>query len=269
MRPSSDAISARLAISSTGAGYEERGIVDFCPTATLAAPVAPNVTTLAIAGGIDIDTVRVGSYAMLGAEIVRVDAVTPSVVRVGRGCLDTVPVEHAKGARLFFADDALESDGVEYAQGENVRVKLMPTTSLGKLAIGDAPEQIATMAQRQARPYPPGRFRINGQEYPTTMRGDQDMTVSWAHRDRLQQTATIVDTEAASIGPEAGTSYTLELYSAAGSLISSASEIAGNAHTFALADIGQNFGEMRIKLWAVREGLASHSAHEHSLVRSG
>lgn len=269
VRPSSDATNAKLFTNPTNTAYEEAGTVDFCPTAVLTAAATPNATTLSIGSGIDLDTVRTGSYAILGNEILRVVSVGSTSVTVGRGCLDTVPIEHASGARIFFADDVFETDGVEYATGETARIKLLPTTGLGTLAEGSAPAQTVTMAQRLSRPYPPGRLRINTQAYPASVRGDQDIVVGWAHRDRLQQTATIIDTEAGDIGPEAGTTYTVELRTEGGTLISSATGLTGTTHTFTLAAMGANYGRLRVRVWSVRGGLASLRMHDWLFTRAG
>lgn len=269
VRPSSDATNAKLFTNPTNTGYEEAGTVDFCATAVLTAAAAPDATTLSIGSGVDLDTVRTGSYAILGEEIIRVDSVSSTSLTVGRGCLDTVPVEHAAGARIFFADDVFESDQVEYATGETARIKLLPTTGLGTLAEGSAPAQTVTMAQRLSRPYPPGRLRINSQAYPASVRGDQDIVVSWAHRDRLQQTATIIDTEVGNIGPEPGTTYTVELRTEDGSLISSATGLTETSHTFTLAAMATYYGRVRVRVWSVRGGLDSFQRHDWLFTRAG
>lgn len=269
VRPSSDATNAKLYTNPTNTGYEEAGTVDFCPSAVLTADATPNGTVWAIGSGTDLDTVRTGSYAILNNEIVRVVSVSSVSLTVGRGCLDTVPVAHSSGGRIFFVDDVFETDTVEYATGETARIKLLPTTGLGTLAEASAPQQTVVMAQRLSRPYPPGLFRINSQAYPSSVRGDQDIVVSWAHRDRLLQTATIVDTEAASIGPEAGTTYTVELLTEGGTVISSATGLAGTTHTFTLAAMGANYGRVRIRLRSVRDGLNSFQMHDWLFTRAG
>jgi hypothetical protein len=63
------------------------------------------------------------------------------------------------------------------------------------------------------RPLPPGRVRCGGSYTPP---GDAlilgDLALTWAHRDRLTQTSSVIeDFTAASIGPEAGTDYVVEV----------------------------------------------------------
>ena len=53
------------------------------------------------------------------------------------------------------------------------------------------------------------------------------LTASWAHRSRLQQTVHLVTQSETSIGPEAGTTYTVRVYGETGALIRTESGIAG------------------------------------------
>lgn len=268
VRPSSDASNAKLYTDVTGV-WEEAGTVDFCPTAILTAAVSPNTTTFPIGTGVDLDVVQVGTYALIDSELVRIDAVSDTSLTVGRGVLDTVAKPHAVGARLFFADAFFESDAVEYATGENADIRLLPSTGLGTLALASAPTQSVSMVARQHKPYPPGQLRINSQAYPDAVRGDQNITVGWTHRDRLQQTATLVDETAGSIGPEAGTSYTCRLLTAGGSVLVTHSGLTGTGDTFTLAEMGANYGRLRIQLWSVRDGVQSLQMHDWEFTRSG
>lgn len=268
VRPSSDASNAKLYTDVTGV-WEEAGTVDFCPTAILTAAVSPNTTTFPIGTGVDLDVVQVGTYALIDSELVRIDAVSDTSLTVGRGVLDTVAKPHAVGARLFFADAFFESDAVEYATGENADIRLLPSTGLGTLALASAPTQSVNMVARQYKPYPPGQLRINSQAYPDAVRGDQNITVGWTHRDRLQQTATLVDETAGSIGPEAGTSYTCRLLTAGGSVLVTHSGLTGTGDTFTLAEMGANYGRLRIQLWSVRDGVQSLQMHDWEFTRSG
>lgn len=268
VRPSSDASNAKLYTDVTGV-WEEAGTVDFCPTAILTAAVSSNTTTFPIGTGVDLDVVQVGTYALIDSELVRIDAVSDTSLTVGRGVLDTVAKPHAVGARLFFADAFFESDAVEYATGENADIRLLPSTGLGTLALASAPTQSVSMVARQYKPYPPGQLRINSQAYPDAVRGDQNITVGWTHRDRLQQTATLVDETAGSIGPEAGTSYTCRLLTAGGSVLVTHSGLTGTGDTFTLAEMGANYGRLRIQLWSVRDGVQSLQMHDWEFTRSG
>ena len=269
VRPSDDAGNAKLFTNPTNTTYEEAGTVDFCPTAVLSAAVTPNQTTFPITSGIDLDIVRVGSYALIGSEFVSIASVSSTSLGVGRGVLDTVTRAHAIGVRIFFIDDFCETDQVEYAQGETARIKLLPTTGQGVLNESSAPAQTLSIQARAPRPYPPGRFCINSQAYPDTVRGDQNITVSWAHRDRLQQTATLVSETAGSIGPESGTTYTCRLLRQDGTVLVTHTNLTGTTDTFTLVEMGANYGRLRIQLWSVRSGISSLQMHDWEFTRSG
>lgn len=258
VRPTSASINALL-YNRPASTFERAGFCDFCPTATLGDAVSITATTMPLTSGIDLDLVTTGTYALLGTEIIRIDSISSSSMTVGRGCLDSVPVAHASGARVFFVQGFFGTDRVEYGTGESVQIRLCPVTGLGSLPVANAPTQTVTMAARQARPYPPGRLRINTLTYPDSITGA--CTVSWAHRDRLQQTASVIDTTATNIGPEAGTTYTVRFYQPVNTLLSTQSGITtttSTAYTF------PGFGPSRVTVTAVRDGLDSRQALSHT-----
>ena len=271
VRPSDDASNAKIWSNPTGTLYEEAGTVDFTPSAVTDGDVSDlTQTVIPIESAIDIDIVQTNTYAVWGSELVRVDAVSANSMTVARGCLDTVPVAHSDQERIFFSDPYYETDRVEYVDGEVAAIKILPTTGQGTLDISAATEQNVTLNSRLSRPYPPARIELNGNWYPETVPGDQDLVVTWRHRDRLQQTATIIGGEVDSdIGPEGGTTYTVELRTAGGTLVSSATGISANTHTFTLASMGSNYGYLRVLLWSVRDSLDSYQAHDYQFYRAG
>jgi hypothetical protein len=60
------------------------------------------------------------------------------------------------------------------------------------------------------RPYPPGNVKVNNVMWPTVILGQ--IALTWAHRDRMQQTVYLVTQSEGNIGPEAGTTYTVRVY---------------------------------------------------------
>lgn len=267
-RPSSDSLNYELNARVGAASFEEKGAADFCPTATLSDAIDRVATSIAFESGVSVDAVAAGGYALIGAEfveVVSIDAVAGTAT-IARGLLDTVPLNHAEGARIWFLDGFQGTDQTEYAEGEVVDVKLLPRTGRGELALASAPTDAITMARRHDRPYPPGRFRINALQYPATIEAAA-VTVSWAHRDRLAQTAYLVDQEEASIGPEPGTTYTVELWNhATNTLLQAFTGVAGTSQAFStpLAD-GDS---LRVELYSTRGGLASYTRHVHAFTVS-
>ena len=268
-RPTSDARNAEIYTNPNSTGYTEAGTVDFCPFASLAADVTHTTAAFAISGGVDLEVVTVGSYALIDDEIVSITAISDTSVSVGRGCLDTVPAIHTANTKIYFADLMFGSDNIEYANGETVRIKLLPITGQGTLPVSSAVEQTVVAASRHNKPYPPQRLSLNGFLYADAVRGDADISLTWAHRDRLQQTAALVDYTANSIGPEASTTYSYQILTEGGAVITSATNISGTSAAITIASLGSNFGRIRVKLWSVRSGTASTYSHDYKFTRAG
>jgi len=224
-------LNARVEVDS-GSGYVQTPYgLDFCPYAYLLAEISHTDTQIYVTGGKDLDLVVVGQVAQINDELVRVDAVdedsTGTYITVGRGVLDTVPSEHildstgftgADGAIVFWPY-AAESDEIQYALSDEIDVRIRPVLGANVLPADQAPVDSLTFNSRAIRPYPPGDLRVDGISYP----GPDDSTavlyagahsITWAHRDRLQQTGgEIFDYLTGDIGPEAGTTYLVEAYS--------------------------------------------------------
>lgn len=230
------AINARLAVDA-GAGYDGNDTpMDFCPFAFLAQGVGPGDTEVPITSGQSLSSVVVGSHAQIGEELVKVVEVTDSLVTVGRGVLDTVPAAHAAGTVVLFWDAYADSDGVEYVAGETVLAKVLPVSGLGQLPLSQAPEDSLTFVSRAMRPYPPGNLLINAVSYPIALGGADELSATWSHRDRLQQTAgELQDTTVGDIGPEAGTTYNLRIYGETDTLLRDLSDV-GTSYTYLAAD---------------------------------
>lgn len=261
------AINATLLVDA-GAGYEDSGVVEFCPVAFLSADVAPGDTTLPVTGGYALDEITVGSHAQLGAELVRIDAVTSSALTVGRGVLDTVPTAHLSGAVLLAWDVFAEGDSTEYSSGEELSVKLLPASGAGAVAASAATADVITLGQRAARPYPPGNVQINGEYFPVEIEGGA-VTATWVHRDRVQQTAGLIaDFLDGDIGPEVGTTYSARLVNATTDAeIEAFTGVTGTSQAFTpLTETTL----VRLELFSVRDGLDSWQtfAHEFTCVVS-
>lgn len=205
------AINASLVVDA-GAGYEDSGVVEFCPAAELSAPVGQLDTVLSITNADALEEIRIGSHLQLDEELVRVDAVGEVSITVGRGVLDTVPAKHLPGTPLLAWDDYAEGDQVEYLDGETVGVRLLPVSGAGEVELSAAATDTLAMQSRAARPYPPGDFKINGEHFPEEVPMNQPIVLTWAHRDRVQQTGGgLIDFLGGDIGPEQGVSYTARL----------------------------------------------------------
>lgn len=249
----------------------------FCPWAVLASSISPLGASATISGLTSPfpNPIRVGMAAMIGsgrgAEIVSVEAVTGSVLTLGRGCCDTVPRAHDTGTVIWFFDDSIGRDTTQYGSSEVIGVKVLPRTLTGGQVPVEysAPKQI-TMSHRFARPYPPGNVRVNGNdiEAPAVLSDTATpLVLTWAHRDRLTQADLLVKHGEASVGPEAGTTYTVEVVNDAGTVVKTVSGISGTSWSYgvneARADLGVVGGDVSatVRLKAVRDGLDSWQSY--------
>lgn len=255
-----------------GAGYTFSFTTDFSPWAVTHADVLPGDTVIEVDDPVDLDDAQVGRLAFLGQELVRIDdidtSIVPHVITIGRGCLDTVPpLLHATGTPLVFWVDFADYSTTEFSAGEIVDVKMLPTGGDSQVNISVATPDELEFNQRALRPYPPGDFKINGEAYPEeieveTLTATDAISVSWAHRDRKLQTgAAVEDTSVGNIGPEDGTTYSVQLINpATDALFAEETGITGTVAEFSLS--GYTGSALRTLLWAVRDSLISWQAHE-------
>lgn len=230
VRPLSGAINARMIVD-PGSGYEEVGALEFAPGAKLVSGIGKMDTTFAIENGTDLDQVTLGTWLQCDSEIMAVTALSDTSITVKRGCLDTIPNTHAAGAALIFWDAYAQGDETQYASGETLKVKLLTVTGAGELPVNLAAEDTITMSGRAVRPYPPGAVRINSAWFPDYIKGPLSMI--WVHRDRKQQTGqNLIGFTEGSIGPEAGTTYTLKLRGESGSLQRTYSGLTGTSQNW-------------------------------------
>ena len=250
--PTPDATGAELWIDG-GTGYVPHGDAEFCEVARLTSAVGIIDTVLAV--DFPPSEFLPGSWALLDAEIVRLDSITGNSITVGRGCLDTVPTAHDTGAALMFAPEpAITASGI-YQTGETISAKLLTETSLGILGIDSASVAQLTFANRAIRPYPPAKLRIDTEPEPVEVGGNP--VISWASRNRLTQIAyAIADTEDASITAEPGTTYSITIKRADTlATIYSASGLTTLSDT--VTSVGGYIGDVILEVWAVRDGYDS------------
>lgn len=245
----------RLITRPSGGEYAEAGTFDWCPLATIVESASYAAVAFTFVGGVLLGRVALGTAALWGDEIVRVDALDTDAgtLTLGRGCWDTVPQQHTAGQRIFFFGGWHGGDTAEYTDGETVQAKLLPRSGTALLNAAEAAELEVEMASRAARPYPPAALQVNGGADPGILVGA--IAVTWAHRDRKLQADQLVDTTEASVGPEAGTTYNAWLYDdATDAVIDSDTGISGTSWTPVL---GSFSGLTRLEVESERDALMS------------
>ncbi len=263
-----------VATAADGESYQTYGTAEWCPTATIVEAAGRLDTEFTLSGGVDLEDVEVGTWAAWDEEVVRVDAIDAEAgtLTLGRACADTVPQPHVAGSRIWFCGEWVGSDAREYADGETVRAKLLTRTSTDELSLSTAPEISVELARRFDRPYPPGQFTVNGEAYPdalTVTFSDPDaISVSWVPRDRLLQDDQLIDTTAGGVGPEPGTTFTVQILDAGdNSLFAEQTELASAPAEFALT--GFEGDAIRVRLFSVRGGVVSWQMHDWGPIRLG
>lgn len=257
--------------------FRSKGFGVFTPTAVLTDALGQTAIngTVGVAGGIDLEEVEPNTLAVVDGEWVQVTEVNlvGQTVTLERGLLDTVPVAHAVGARLWFVEGWRFYLTPEYVQHEIARVKLLPRTAKGTFAEDAATELNLTLAKRFIRPYCPGNVRVNGWRYPTVISGE--LSVSWATRNRQSQTAYLVLQTEASITPEAGQTTTVRLFNENGVLVRTLAGLTGTSVTWTLAEEAANSrlsrinGRIRVEVEAERGGHVSWQKQVIEFDRAG
>lgn len=261
--PGGSVINARLYVDDNdGLGYEDVGLADFAPGATLAVAADRMATSFQVQDAVNLSTVTLGTWAQIGDEIVSIEAVSGNLVTVKRGVLDTVPAEHAVGTHLLCWDEFSTLEDTEYASGETLHLKITPVSGSGEVSLAQAADMPVTLVGRAAKPYPPGQFKLNGVYYPTA-EWVGPLTVSWVHRNRLQQTGgVLIGFTDGTITTEAGVTYTIEVRdNLTNVVLTTVTGLTGESYTFdgtTTADWGSS---IKISLWSVRDGLESFQAH--------
>jgi len=186
----------------------------------------------------DGDRIEVPKLALLGDELVWITAVNSSFTQltVYRAMIDTVPATHTAGALVYVFQTFDSKDPTKYLAGETVDAKFLTVASGGTLDIADANQLELITVGRQGRPYPPGAVRVNDEDY-FAPEFEGGFELHWSHRDRLLQIEEAPTFwNAASIGPEPGTTYNLSLYGDDDGLLRTITGITADNYVYALAD---------------------------------
>lgn len=209
-----------------------------------------------------------GSTLMVGDEIMRVDGGANGVYTVTRGCVDTQPAIHGAGTPVWFygttwpADPALLRAAETYTADQVVSVKMLSRSPAGETNEGFAPVDSLTVRGRRKRPYPPDSLTINGLgEESGTFLSPEDpffkgsITVSWKHRDKINQGAALVGVgESTATRAPAGVSYKVRVYSSTGALLHESAALTNVTSTYDYLD--ENYqGRVQVAVVSIEGGL--------------
>lgn len=253
-------------INPTG-NYDKVGTGVFCPSAILGAAISIGAAeiTVPFTSMVDGWLIDPGEYVYIDDEAFGVVSIslTTSQVTLSRGVLDTVPAAHSSGSRMYFVPDVMGSvDPTERAGGENTSYRCTTVTALGVLPVDSATTMSLMLPGRARRAYPPGNLRINTVAYPASVPAASGVVVSWSHRDRTQQTVSLVPTTAGNIGPEPGVTYRLKVSEVGGGTLG---EYTGVTSPYTIPPaISSVPRRVKIEVWSVKDSETSWQAVNHS-----
>ncbi len=260
--PGGSAINARMYLNDGSSGYEDSGLVDFCPAATLPLDVDYLDDVIDVAATSALGQATPGTWAQINDELVAVVDVNGSQITLKRGVLDTVPAQHPAGSHLLWWDEFATADDTEYVSSESIDVKVTPVSGSGEVALDDAETMTVEVRGRAARPYPPAQVRINGLYYPDAQSGD--LVLTWVHRNRTQQTGgELLGFIDDGVTPEAGTTYRVEARGPTGTLLHSEDAISGTTATVPAASLVEN--PVTLMVYSVRDGLDCYQPFVHDV----
>jgi len=277
VKPTADSFGYEVHVNA-GGGFEQSGDNgDFTPTAVLSAATKQEESSTIIVdlqSAKNLSVVESDTFALLGDQIVAVRSINTATgeLDIDQGVIDTVPQPHSIGERIYFAQDFESMSRTEYSDGESIDVKMLTRTSLGEIDLASAPTDAITFDARFIRPYPPGRVRLAGEAYPNLLFAP--LTVTWAHRDRTQQTGPLIAQDAGDIGPEPGTTYTLRVIDRSnGQQLVEKTGITGTTYddSDGADTLTPNSApvEIRIELLSQRDGYDSWQTHQVDTDRRG
>ncbi len=272
VRPSSDSYDYEMYSSQGGAPYELRASVAFAPSGLLTAEmsIGGSSVSFTISNATDMSMVDLDTYFYIDSEAFVITARNPTtgVITAGRAVLDTVPAHHVVGSRVYFAEWNIGVDGIARVSGETINYKAVTRTGKGTLSLALAPVSSVTLTSRATRPYPPGNLQFNAQYFPTKIYGV--MTSSYANRNRLQQTVSLVPFTTGNITPEVGATTTYRIYDGA-VLKRTYSGLTGTTWSYPDADALADglLTNVRVTVEAVRGAYVSLYRHDLTIDRHG
>lgn len=262
IRPNNQHVNASLYVDA-GAGYDERTTLDFCPSASLKTNIGYMDSSFEIENVAEFELLDVNHRIQVNDEImafVSFDAVT-NVINVKRGCFDTVPQEHGLGAKLFGWDNYSGIDDLEYLSGEVLSLKALTLTGSDVLELSEATTHSLTCSARAIRPYPPANVRFNGEYYPTK-RFAGSIEISWAYRNRSQQTGGApLGFFESDIVAEDGVTYTVVAKSLEGLELFKEENISANIYNLNTLFIAAT--SCIVEVFTVKNGFESYQRFSH------
>lgn len=248
--------------------------VPFVGRALLTLPLVPEVSSSMVPlTGSNGAVLSADTFLLIGNDATPMDQMELALVTardpltgistVRRGILDTIPKQWAAGTVVWaFQMDDLQALGRVFTDGETLQAKLLTNTTVDQTPIVSAPIFSEVVGARAVLPLRPANVTINGVLWPMVIEDlDSTLDITWARRNRLLEDNVVLAWNEADVAPEAGTTYTLQLYRVdTNALVAETTGITGTSAAIA----SPYSGMIRLRLTAVRGGLESFQPFEHT-----
>lgn len=247
--------------------YSVVGTGQFCSVAKLMTSLSPATTMIGISDlrtSVPGDAV-VGSLILIGDEIMQIVSMASSAWTVKRGCLDTIPLNHAANQTIYVIDRQVGSNFVEYLGTQTISVKLLAKAVGGVVPMEYAPPREVVFNQRFARPYPPGFMQANSQPWyiEASVDGDADLTLSWVGRNKVLQADQVLGQQDGGVAVDPALSYTVRVYTEGDSLVRTVSNITTSPWVYTFEQMVADFNLWTLQSTGIYRGyLTLHSTQD-------
>lgn len=261
------------ATDDTSAYLQIDGLGEYTPTAELDGAIEADDLTAVYTNEKGFAP-SVGDYVYIDEEAIEIVSVDTGTKTIGlaRAVMDTVPTAHADGAKIWQWSGELGFTSVDtdFTEGETTYVRYVGKSSVGESGLDGAYTDSITHQSRWMLPYPPANVKINASSFPAS--ADAVLAITWVGRNRLQQTAGLIDFFEGNIDPEAGTTYTVRFYNDDNDvLLFTATGIApgvgGSSQGWDASSSGAT--RCRVEVSAQRDGLDSWQTFAHAFDVTG
>jgi hypothetical protein len=180
-----------------------------------------------------------------------------------RGVLDTIPRAWPIGTPSWFVVPAEPiADPTIRSAGQNINYKLVDITSLGSMPIDDVLVRTMTVSDRPHLPIRPANVKANSDGLGPIHVSETDavVAVTWANRNRFEESVPLQAWDAVTISPEDGQNTSIFVELEDGTLITAHEGLSGTSFDVPLASFSTE-GQAWIRVAAVRDGLESFQNH--------
>lgn len=194
--------------------WSNAGAYSFTGTALLMADIGHYDTEITLTDIAQFPDDIIGDSMMIGDERVRIDAFDPitGIATIARGVVDTLPMPHLAGDRVWLPDDDMATNEVVYAATEVIEAAAATRANSNVLLEEDYEIHSVEMEQRVGRPYPVGDLRVDSEPaFSLATSAYVEPVFTWATRNRVMQADHLIAHVDGSVPEEDATTYEVEI----------------------------------------------------------